>query len=79
MAILLTLICPGLGHLYNGRPFQGLFFFVITIVGYMAMIFPGVIIHLFLLLDVQRDKERRDVQRDRRQAEMIADAMSRRQ
>lgn len=79
MAILLTLICPGLGHLYNGRPVQGLFFFVITIIGYFPLVIPGILIHLFLLWDVQRDGERKELKRDQRQAELLAEAMSRRQ
>ena len=77
MAILLSFICPGLGHLYTGRAIQGLMFFTLTVIGYMCFVVPGIALHLFVLLDSARDSNRvknRDMQR---QADLFADALSR--
>lgn len=79
MAVLLSFLCPGLGHLYNGRPVQGLLFFVLAVVGYMAFIVPGVLVHLFVLVDSARDGRRQRDERDVRQAELLADALARKQ
>ncbi len=46
MAALLSLLVPGLGQLYRGRVFAGLMWFVLTGLGYVAFIIPGLILHL---------------------------------
>jgi hypothetical protein len=50
MALLLSLFLPGLGHLYKGQPFSALFWLVITPLGYLAFVVPGVVLHLLCLL-----------------------------
>lgn len=54
MAIFLSLIIPGLGQFYSGRAFHGLAWFVVVVAGYVMLIFPGVIMHFFCLLDAGR-------------------------
>lgn len=54
MAIFLSLIIPGLGQLYSGRAFHGLAWFVVVLGGYVMLIFPGIIMHVFCLLDAGR-------------------------
>lgn len=77
MAILLSLIFPGLGHLYNGRLIQGVLWFCVTMAGYTCLFVPGLILHVLAILDAARDGNRvksRDMQR---QADMMADAFAR--
>jgi TM2 domain-containing membrane protein YozV len=78
MAILLSLICPGLGHLYTGRMIQGLLLFVLTVAGYFCFIVPGIIIHLFVIVDAARDSNRKKGRDMQTQANMLADAINKR-
>lgn len=50
-AAVLSFFIPGLGQLYKGRIALGLGCFIATIAGYVAFILPGVIIHLFVIID----------------------------
>ena len=59
MAILLSFLCPGLGHLLNGRAFQGLLFFVLTAIAYCCLFVPGLLMHIFVILDAAKDAERK--------------------
>ena len=79
MAAVLSFFVPGLGQLLNGRPFQGLLWFAITAVGYMAMIVPGIVLHLICVIDAMRDSGRRAEQKMRRQAELMAESIARRE
>jgi TM2 domain-containing membrane protein YozV/Zn-finger nucleic acid-binding protein len=45
-AIILSFLIPGLGQLYKGQVFNGIVWFVIVIIGYAALIIPGLILHL---------------------------------
>lgn len=58
MAAIANFFCPGLGHLVLGRPFQALFWLVLVVVGYVAFIFPGVILHIICILDAARQSRR---------------------
>ena len=49
-AILLSFLVPGLGQMYKGQVFNGLLWFVMTIVGYVAMVFPDLILHLLCII-----------------------------
>ena len=75
MAVLLSFLCPGLGHLYLGRLFQGLLFFVLTIAGYIAFVVPGLLIHLFVLVDANREANRQKKSEMVMQARMMAEAV----
>lgn len=46
VAALLSFIIPGLGQLYKGQPINGFVWFVIVIIGYVAFIVPGIVLHL---------------------------------
>lgn len=46
VAMLLSLLIPGLGQLYKGQPINGIIWFVVVIIGYIALIVPGLILHL---------------------------------
>lgn len=50
VAALLSLLVPGLGQLYKGQPFNGLAWFVVTLIGYVALIVPGLVLHVFCVL-----------------------------
>jgi len=77
MAILLSLICPGLGHLLNGRIIQAMVLFVVTVAGYICFVVPGLIIHLLVIVDAARDGHRVKYHDMQRQADMMANAFSR--
>lgn len=42
----LSLLLPGLGQMYKGQPFNGILWLVLVFVGYMAMVVPGLVLHL---------------------------------
>ena len=75
MAVLLSFLCPGLGHIYLGKPMQAALFFVLTLVGYCAMIVPGVAVHLFTIIDASREATRQKKRDMRQQADLLAAAM----
>jgi len=54
MAGLCAFLCPGLGHLILGKPFQALFWMVIIVVGYMAAVFPGILLHVLSIIFAAR-------------------------
>ena len=45
LAAVLSVIIPGLGHVYAGRLIAGLVWFACTGFGYWAILVPGVILH----------------------------------
>lgn len=49
LAIALSLIVPGAGHMYMGRVNSGLKWFVAVMLGYSLFIIPGVVLHTFCL------------------------------
>lgn len=46
----LSLVFPGLGQLYKGQIFSGLFWAAIVVVGYALFIVPGVCLHVICVL-----------------------------
>lgn len=50
VAGLLSFIIPGLGQLYKGQVINGLVWFVLTVIGYVAFIVPGIILHILCIL-----------------------------
>ncbi len=79
MAAILSFFIPGLGHLYTGRIFQALFFFVLVPVVYLVSIplvcVPGLILHLVVIWDAQRQAGRNETRKMHKQAEAMAAAM----
>jgi len=47
---LASLLIPGLGQLIQGRLLAGVFWFVITIIGYIAFVVPGLVLHVLCIL-----------------------------
>ena len=45
LAAVLSVLIPGLGHIYAGRLGAGLLWFLATSFGYWAIIVPGFLIH----------------------------------
>lgn len=58
VAILFNLIWPGIGQIYQGRAFAGLFFMFCTPIGYLFLIIPGLILHVICILDVALYRDR---------------------
>ncbi len=46
VAAVLSFVIPGLGQIYKGQIFNGLAWLVAVIVGYVAFIIPGIVLHL---------------------------------
>ena len=51
VALLFSIFWPGMGQIYQGRVFAGLFFMLFTPIGYLFLIVPGMILHLICLID----------------------------
>ena len=62
MAGLCAFLFPGLGHLVLAKPLQALLWFVVIVLGYCALIVPGVLLHLVAVVDAARAEQRRTVQ-----------------
>ncbi len=66
MAAVLTFFCPGLGHLVLGRPFAALLIFVLTTIGYLMFVVPGLIIHVYAIVrahNLSREQHVEDIRR----------------
>lgn len=50
IAVLLSLFIPGLGQLYKGQFFNAVIWFFAVLIGYAALIVPGVILHFCCLI-----------------------------
>ena len=45
-AAVLSMIVPGAGQLYAGRPLSGVAWFVLVTMGYLLLVIPGVMLHI---------------------------------
>jgi hypothetical protein len=68
-AMALGLFVPGLGHLYAGRAFSALLWFVVVSMGYVLLL-PGLVLHLFSLASAARAARRLD--EPRRPLQLVA-------
>lgn len=50
VAMLLSLLIPGVGQIYKGQVLSGILWFVIVAIGYAMFIFPGLFLHFFCIL-----------------------------
>jgi TM2 domain-containing membrane protein YozV len=50
LAAVLSFFVPGLGQLYKGQILNGIVWFFVVGVGYLALILPGLVLHLFCIL-----------------------------
>lgn len=48
-AAVLSMIVPGAGQLYAGRPLSGLVWFMVVTMGYLLLIVPGVLLHILCI------------------------------
>ncbi len=46
MAAVLSLVIPGAGQMYKGNVLRGLVWLFFTVLGYMAAVLPGIILHI---------------------------------
>ncbi|HVC97253.1 MAG TPA: hypothetical protein VND64_26470 [Pirellulales bacterium] len=49
-AALLSFIIPGLGQCYKGQILNGIVWFFVVIIGYVALIVPGLVLHLCCII-----------------------------
>ncbi len=49
VAAVLSLIVPGAGHLYAGRPLSAVIWFMAVTLGYLLLIVPGVVLHILCI------------------------------
>ena len=49
VAAILSLVVPGAGQLYAGRPIAALGWFMVVTFGYLFLIFPGMILHILCI------------------------------
>jgi len=45
-AAVLSMIVPGAGQLYAGRPISGIAWFALVTMGYLLLVVPGVLLHI---------------------------------
>jgi hypothetical protein len=50
VAMLLSLLLPGLGQIYKGQLINGLLWMFMTVGGYFMMVIPGLVLHLLCVL-----------------------------
>lgn len=54
VAAVLAILVPGLGHLYAGRLRAGVLWLVAILLGYWAVLLPGVVLHVLSIGSAQR-------------------------
>jgi TM2 domain-containing membrane protein YozV len=50
IAAVLSFFIPGLGQLYKGQILNGIAWFLFVLIGYAALIVPGLILHVFCII-----------------------------
>ena len=58
MAGLCAFLFPGLGHLILGKPGQALLWCVGIFTGYLMLIIPGIILHIFSIIDAAKQERK---------------------
>jgi TM2 domain-containing membrane protein YozV len=51
LAAIVNIFIPGVGQLIQGRLLSGLFFLIATFIGYALLILPGIIMHIWTIVD----------------------------
>ncbi len=54
VAAILAVLVPGLGHVYVGRLRVGAIWFVAVVLGYWAVLLPGVLLHVISIWSADR-------------------------
>lgn len=50
IAGLASFFCPGLGHLLCGKPFSGILWFCLVLIGYLLFLIPGILLHIMSIM-----------------------------
>lgn len=50
IAAVLSLVIPGAGQMYKGQVGNGIVWLIFVVIGYMALLVPGLFLHLFCIL-----------------------------
>lgn len=50
VAAVLSFLIPGLGQIYKGQVLRGFFYMILVAAGYFALIVPGLILHLLIVI-----------------------------
>jgi hypothetical protein len=58
-AAVLSMIVPGAGQLYAGKPVSAVVWFAVVTMGYLLLIVPGVLLHILCIASVARVLTRR--------------------
>ena len=58
-AVLLSLLVPGLGQMYKGQIINGIVWLLITICGYVALVIPGMVLHVCCMIGAASGDETR--------------------
>ncbi len=53
-ALVLSFFIPGLGQMYRGKLGRGICWFIGVTIGYLILVIPGIIAHVFCLIDAYR-------------------------
>lgn len=56
-ALVLSLILPGAGQMYKGELAAGICWLVGTVVGYLALFVPGIVIHVLCIIDAGKTRD----------------------
>lgn len=59
IAAVLSILIPGLGQMYKQNYFAGVFWFVVTIAGYLYLILPGIALHFICVAAAGTDFKKR--------------------
>ena len=57
VAAVLSLVIPGAGQIYKGRIGAGLVWLICTVLGYVALVLPGIIIHIICIVNAASGKK----------------------
>ena len=49
VAAVLSLFIPGAGQMYKGKVGQGIAWLIFTVLGYVALVVPGIVLHLICI------------------------------
>jgi TM2 domain-containing membrane protein YozV len=58
IAAVLSLFIPGAGQIYKGRVGLGLLWLLGTVIGYMMLILPGIILHIICIVNAASSQPR---------------------
>lgn len=58
VAAVLSFVVPGLGQIYKGWVGRGLLCLFLTLIGYFSLIIPGLILHVWAVVNAYRDDSR---------------------